>query len=496
MKKASKVIVFLAMIVLSAALVFAQQSNADKATFGEFGTDVDNYLDTVGWKDVEMNNIFAFTRLGSNIGNGMLDLGAGVKAGNIYIGLYYTGQVVGQQANPYTGKAYVSSGSGTEAIDVREHRKANPNATYGALVGLSNGMGIKFKFDDFLVVNDGGLTPGHNYGEMWKGNLRPYLELGGLGALKKIGLGVDIVYNRTETIDVNSNDVYYETITLQNDGSAITDPAELRAAAGNYVEPDIYLKFGSGNFTLENNLSFRIYGLSAYDKNGKPIVQPGVGFVSTTYNPGTSNSSTFTALYDNRFFIQDIIAPSYNISGEAGKLNYSITGALPITIGVTSHALSAIDESGSTTDKFDDFYKSAVFNLAFTPQIAAGLKYQLLEVLAVQCGLSAEFFTWDLNSETQTKVSTGNTSQQNALTAATGAFGVTGVESSDAVDNYVTFFNPKVSVGLGATFTLKNLALDFVFVQELAPSIPGAIYQAVGDGLGNNETSIVLSMKF
>ena len=508
MTKASKVIAFLVMIVLSTALVFAQESNASKATFGELGTDVDNFLDTVGWKDVELNSIFAYTRLGSNTGDGVLDLGAGVKAGSLYLGLYYNGAVVGQKAEPWTGKADLEWGPvgdrKSETIDVRNHEKANPSATYGALVGLG-GMGIKFTFtDNLLVRKDGDQTA--TFGDTWFGNLKPYLELGGaFGPISKIGLGVDIVYNRSEmaTLLGGPNVTYTTTTRFWNDVANTWNPvatqANLLDAEGDYIEPDIYLKLGFGSFTLENDLSFRIYGMPAFDKGGAAMVQPGVGFVTTNYDAEESKNRSFEALWDNRFSLQDVIAPSYNISGDAGKLTYSITGALPITIGVTAHSLNAkADNTAVKPDasvELNDYYKASVFTFGFAPELVAAVKYQLLDILSVQGGLSAVLFSWKVDAKTETKVKAPDSGdKQDLYTDIVTNYGA-GV-SADATENEFEFIHPKLAIGLGATFAMKNIALDFVFVQSLAPTIPGAIYSAVGDGLGNNETSIVLSMKF
>ena len=68
--------------------------------------------------------------------------------------------------------------------------------------------------------------------------------------------------------------------------------------------------------------------------------------------------------------------------------------------------------------------------------------------------------------------------------------------SSDTSRVESTFGYPALSFALGFTFSFKEkAALDFLFIKSTNPTIPGAIYQAVGDGLGLDETSVVLSIK-
>lgn len=468
MTKTTKVIVFAAMMVLGAALVFAQQSNTDQATFGEFGTDVDNYLHTVNWKDVDLKGFFAFSRFGANLPQGRLDLGVAFKPSNLYMGFYYNGDVLGYGETSSTGR-------------VLENRKRNPNATYGVLLGLGSGMGVKFTFKDNLLVTAPSPTDGE--GDVWLGSLTPAIELGGkFGPISIIRLSMPIMYNRAELVSATTNSSTYITAPVDENGNLIADDYGLLDADGNYAEPDIYIKLGVGALTLENNLRFRIYGVPAYGTDAKNGSQVGVGFVTTTIYEEGDNSRV--AYWDNRFFLEDVITPSFNVSGSSGVLAYSVTVGIPLTIGGASHALNYKVE-GPGAVEIKDYWKQNDFHLEVAPSVSVGLKVQPLEMLSLQGGLAADLFSWRMETNSTTKVSQTDEMTDNGLGA-----------SPDGSSTKFDFYYPKLSVATGLTFEIKKtVALDLLFFKQIIPSAAGMIYRAVGDSVGSSGASVVLSVK-
>lgn len=496
-KKTKRVIVLAAMMMFGAALLFAQESNTSKATFGELVNDGDNFLNSAGWKDVTFNNVFGFSRFGANIQDGWLDLGVGAKLGSAYLGLYYNGLVIGQAAGNSTSDTRYLKGGDSEPVKIGNIRKGNQKATYGVLLGLGN-TGIKFLYEDNLAVTApaGAASDGD---ETWRGSLTPAVELGGaFGPLSKVRLSLPIVYNRREQVDVapgatpaDGNEVTYITNTLNATGGNATN-LNLLTADGNYVEPDLYLKFGFGAFTLENDLSLRIYGIPAGKTNGKTGVQGGVAYVRATYD-ASNGEYTRNAVWDNRFYIADTVVPSYNFSGDIDKLSYSATVYLPIELALTTHSLNAKTEASltSTDTEVKGFYKGVDFDMSISPSLAAGVQFKPLSFFSVQGGINAEFFSWGLEGRSTSKVDLPSDAAEAALVGASGG------NSNKTSGSTNTLALPKLSFAAGFTLAFKETAaLDFVFIKVANPTAAGTIYKAVGDGLGSDEASVVLTVKF
>jgi len=519
-KTTKKVIVLAAMMVFGAMLAFAQQSNSSKATFAEIETDVDNFLSTTGWTSLELGNVFAYSRFGANIPDGRLDLGAafnvggkgeaaeegGEAGGGLYVGVYYDGSVTGYSAAPAIRRQetlWYNRGADSEtskSLNVRAESKGNPQATYGVLLGLGSGMAVRFMYtDDLLVTNTG--TGGGTYTDTWTGSGTPEIQVGFQeGALKKFGVSMPIVYNRIEMTAINGPSALYSTIGLTDDGDPIDNFADLMAASGNYVEPDIYLKLGSGGFVLENNLRFRIYGVPAHKKGGASTMQMGVSSMVTssqTIGEGGSDQDTFTSIYDSRFFLEDCVMPSYNIYGESGKFVYSVTAMLPVTFGWTGHSLGAKVQDNDLTSEMKGFYKGVEFNMDIAPTVSAGLQFRPLEALNLQAGICAELLSWGVTSMSTSKVEAPDADNESKYVAYDHARGELGQGVSDK-SSYAafSFTYPKLSVAAGFTFDFKQkAALDVLFIKYAVPTAAGMVYKAVGDGLGNSETSVVLSIK-
>jgi len=169
-RTSAKIMVLAAVLMFVTGFIFAQESNMLKSTFYEIGNDADNFMDTVGWKDLELNSIFAYSRFGANIPDGKVDIGIGVNPGPLYAGLYYKGPVIGlRNADSYSGKQSLPlTGKDPEQIPVSAKNKANPDAVYGVLVGL-NGMGFKFTLKDNLGISGNRATLTEN----WYGSMIP-----------------------------------------------------------------------------------------------------------------------------------------------------------------------------------------------------------------------------------------------------------------------------------------------------------------------------------
>ena len=340
-------------------------------------------------------------------------------------------------------------------------------------------------------------TPGAGttYSEVWKGNAIPAIEVGGLGTLQALRLTVDIAFDRTVSVMNGGNSATFSSQTtaptIPVGGMDLPTMDGLIAAEGNYLEPAIYLRAGLGAITLENDFALRIYGTPATNIDGKGEIQFGVGSVFTNYDPATSANSSRYAIWDNRFYVLDTVTPSYNISGESGKLKYSATAGLPVNIGFATHNLNAKAE-GTTEIELVDFNKGAEFSLGVAPWLNAGVQFKPVDLLSVQAGIQLNLFDWAMTASSTTKVDAPTGNEAAMLSGLGASYRVS--EDTSKVES--TFGYPELSFALGFTFSFKEkAALDFLFIKSTNPTIPGAIYQAVGDGLGLDETSVVLSIK-
>jgi len=499
-KTKSKIIAIAVMMIFGAGFAYAQavspESNASKATFGEITTDVDNFLDTVGYKDLELESLFLYSRFGANIPDARLDLGAAFSVGSLYFGVYYNGGIAGlTEGATRRGEypLYDSSDTKGESYTMmkwKAREKIDPKAEYGILVGGIADMGFKFSYEDYLSID--GTWNGSTATETLEGYATPSLEAGlNLGLLSKVGLSFMIMHNRTETTAFSAMDtVTYTSTDLDNDG--------------NYVQPDVYVKLDFGalgidGFTLENNLRFRIYGLPKFGESAKIS---GVGYFTSVYDmngsKGIGDATSETAAWDKRIYIEDVIAPSYNFSNaddeSESNLIYSATVSLPITIKFIGHSYNVMHNESANKDANYDiqgYYKGSTASLGIAPTLSAGVKYQIAAPFAVQAGISAELFS--ITSETRKTDKVDKLSDKEEAVLA----GLSLSRSGESKSSEAYFTYPKLSFGAGFTISLfDKAALDFALIYIANPTAAGTIYKAVGDGLGSGDTSIVLSLKF
>jgi len=513
-KTEKKVIALFVMMVFGAALVFAQQSNSDIATFGRFQNDADWFFSSYDWKNVEMKGLFGYSRFGANIPAGVIDAGASFKAGNIYIGAYYNGKALGLKDDTSITTDVILSDpdpdrKGTETISVSEKRKTNVNAFYGLLAGFGT-TGIKFTFEDDLAVT-GVPASTAEYTERTIGKLVPTLEVGGhFGPIYKISLGVPIVYDTDTTTTTTGSTVEYTTTTIGTGGTYANNLDKLLNADGSYVQIDIGLSMEFGKLNLDNNLRFNLYGVNAGQIDGKTESQAGVADTYAFYDPftGAGNISRYITVYDNRSWIQDEIVPSFDIAkGESGKLAYAVNFGVPIKFTFVNHALNAEGTQNSqftpelgSSFSIKDYWQQDNFDLGIDPYLKAGVQWKPLEIISLQAGIGLDIFSWTLKSVTMTEVKDYEPTSSEGRASdwlASNGFGNYIATSPEGSAVTYDFTYPNLSFALGFTVYIKKIALlDFVYINKYNPSLAGLFYKAVGEGLGSGDTSIVLTIKF
>jgi len=511
-----KKVIALLVMMLVGGLVFAQVSNSDIATFGRFQNEADWFFSSTDWKNVDFNGIFFYNRLGANILSGIMDFGTSFKAGSLYIGAYYNGNVLGYQdtnstAYDITLRDPDPAKSTTEMISILARNKKNVDAVYGALFGF-NSFGFMLTFEDKLEIDNSNsnLSVGI-YNEIMKGSLTPAFEMGcKFGPLYKISLKVPIVYDSDTTTTTNSNEAAYEIKTIGTGLSVTNDRDRLLQADGNYVQIDLGVSFLFGKLNLDNNLRVNIYGVNASQKDGKSTTQIGVADIFSKFDPFTQtyNNSYYFTIYDNRFWIQDEITPSIDIAkGESGNFAYAANVGAPIKITFVNHAMNAegdadTDFSVFTGKSFEvkDYYKQSNFDLGVSPYLKAAIQWKPAEIISLQCGIGLDLFSWSMKSKTTEKVypfATGSRSEAgyNMMNSLGG-----GIYDGYSDNSSVTAFDftyPNLNFALGFTFYIKKIAtLDLVYINKYNSSLAGLVYKAVGEGLGNGDTSLVLTLKF
>jgi hypothetical protein len=311
-------------------------------------------------------------------------------------------------------------------------------------------------------------------------------------------LALPFHYNRTVVTTVATGTGYsYAAQSHDNIGATV-------AAAANYsdffdianantnhfaIQPKIALSFG--NFKLDEELRIPIFGVFTKTEENKGGLVPGVGSSSVAYT-SASGGDTYHAVWDSRFNITNILTPKYNISSEVGKVNFSVTAALPFTLGLTTHSAQGKRVTPATTVESKGFATRTDFTMGIAPEITTGLRFKPLDFFSLQAGLRLKLFKLSgVFGSTKVKGLSG----ADATNAAT--FGWAGTDK-DATTNTSgsSFAYPDATYSLGFTLNIKAVSLDFAFVQNLHPAIITGIYEGVGATLGGPDTSIVLTAKF
>jgi hypothetical protein len=498
-KKTKKFIVLAVMMTLGLGL-YAQESNLYQVTFGEIINDADKFLDVGDWKDVntDLKTAFLFSRLGANTNNGILDLGAALKAGNLYLGLYYAGDVTA--AYDQAGASAKVDIGNDQKITGSYNNKDNPKAIYTLFVG-TGGLGLKFSFEDKLQLT--GSESSGVYTQASSGDLIPTFVVSGSGPLTYFQLAVPFHYNRTVvttaagtgyTHTASSADASGNPVTATVGSSSYSSFFAIKNEDTNHfaIQPKIALSFGS--FKLDEELVIPVFGVATKTEANKGGLIPGVGSSTTTYDSDGAVDDTYFAIWDSRFAIKNILTPKYNISSEAGKVNFSLTGALPFELELTTHSAQgkAVNIGGTETIESKGFVTGSDFGLGIAPEITAGVQFKPVDFFSLQAGLKLELFTL---KGTFTGRKTKGLDGDDALHA--GGFGWVGTTDDVKTNSSTSEFKyPSAAYSLGFTFNIKAVALDFAFVQELNPAITSGIYEGVAATLGGPDASIVLTAKF
>jgi len=153
-------------LVVALVPVAAQTSNTAQATYGNFKTDVDNFLSVHDYTKVDMEKWFGYAGYDSS----MLSLGYARNIGDLYLGTYYNGNMF-YSSNPtditeVETTNYVTTGViiGNEVVtsDWNYNPKLFTNNRFDVLIGVA-GMGIRVGFYEDLETATGRFTADNSF---------------------------------------------------------------------------------------------------------------------------------------------------------------------------------------------------------------------------------------------------------------------------------------------------------------------------------------------
>jgi hypothetical protein len=328
-KKNQKIIALCAMMLLSAGL-FAQQSNTNKASYGIFGTDVDDYMDPNNWEGVNESFTKGFGFIGGGRdaaaapNAGGFQGGYATKLGSLYLGLFLDGQVW--------------KGKGTDLFD-DDNKRQDPGETdklffdsyYSALLGTGIG-GFKL-FVDFDNTNHN-----YDYNEENKTKITNYSGNLIIGA----AYGLNMASGLKPEVGVSYN------IEL-NDSSDIDGKKQISTNG-----PDYFSLYLTSNIPLkdENTWAGAKYKLDLGFQRG---IKDEVADTKTTY-PGMDWGNTLSGWFGKSWDIGERLSVGFEIDLDLGLRH--------------QHTVTKTDDN-------DKDYSSSPANTYFyvSPQAEVAVKY-------------------------------------------------------------------------------------------------------------------------
>jgi len=437
MSKSFKVAALIAATALIlAAPVFGQTSNMSTATAGVFTNDVDDSMDVHNYSDVEFDKWFGFIGYGTyDEYNGIqrpLQLGYATRFGDLYLGTYFTGNVLQSKENwnetvttTYDLPNQIKDNTETTTVYPNYIGGDNPNVirsnnSLDVLIGVA-GMGFKVGFSEYVTeltfplnrtvtiteTNDGTVT--HTTGDILEysnisGTLIPSLtwgmkiDLGSVAIRPKVEASVIFgLYNSVN----NFRPVPYTTIDGEINGQ---DRINYNGNNNDYVQPDI--KVGLG-------IDFEKFSLD---------VGYGIGF----------------PIYDN----------SYDVSGFSGSTAGTVSWNNSYT--ETNSSIADTQTTNYATLSFNEYsnFLLHTINIGFSTdkEVADGLRLGLNAGAEVGITTYAyEYYTLTLNKSETVNNNTALSSQNTRTETENRSFGT----------NYdVTTFSITPVVNIGASYVL------------------------------------------
>jgi hypothetical protein len=463
------------------------KSNTSLSTSGLFKNDVDNFIDYHKYSTVLADGAkwfgFITGRIDAEVG-GVLDAGYARNFGNIYLGVWYRGNIF--KANKEFEFSNISPTwdnnrevllETTETIDYTGYKWQESANQIEFLIGVA-GHGIKVGFfESYVSDQNGGNRPSTiiDYQDGRKdykdatasyensyGYLKPYLGWGtsfsvsGMNLMPYVDLGLHIygdklIDNYQDYTEVNR--VKQNIVGTVGDGhnNGFLEPygvigAKLDLVPKNNVQTQLGLSYGIAMCLYDN--SFSATGLSG-SAGGEVSWGTGTNTVTDSFTDITTNTD-ITLNINEKSIIGHEIIPTYKITSDVdANFKFGFSMSVPVTIITGSnlgyedqYQITKVDNKADkslnteTTTKIrtydgDAHSELSAFNIALKMNL--GASYKLIpDRFTVNAGISAVPVSYthivvkikpnhvDTVTTTETKDALGNKTETKSITDASG----------------------------------------------------------------------------
>ena len=520
--------------------VYGQSSNKSVSTAGVFTGDVDDALDVINYSNVEFDKWFGFIGYGG-VGTSPVNLGYATRFGDLYLGAYYSGNVLQASENQtetvtvdYDLQSQLQTSKRTATV--YGTNTVSSNNEIGVLIGVA-GMGIKVGFaetvsetkypnrtititedqDGSIVQSSGDIRDYSNV----SGTLTPTLAWG-----MSIDAGSVVIKPQVElgaTFGLNSQINNYRTTPFTKINGELVGAETLNLIGTNkrYVTPSISVGAGLDfeNFSLDvgYGIDFDIYS-NSYDDSGFSGSTAGTvewnGSKQTTTSLATTatNSSTTLAIVDQSAINHSIGLGFYTDKEVAEGLTLGLYASVAIGIGTstedsyrrgfttnkTVYNNPALSSSNTTTETEIIYAGEVTDKTTFTisPSVAIGAVYEWFPGrFSVNAGIKLNPLSYT-NTVTKTSQSTANNVTKTKTYNSKGNVTSEGVTISNANAD-----TTEDSVNVSNSWSPLNAALFGGFTFNFNDNM--ALDLAAGTGNGSQffnlnvaNLNVLLSFKF
>lgn len=365
-----------AVMLVALAPLAAQSSSTNTATAGVFTTDADKFMEPADYSTLDMDKSLFFAEYNENLG-----LGFAKKLGSLYLGTYYTGNVL-RLDNPSDSIEVMTTdalldgqlaGTTTETVHSTNSSFKNTYNNFSVLIGLANmgfelGVWENFRFSDKMDENndrksentrDGSKVVSSEYTDisLVQGRLSPSLDWGMRLPVGNMTLKPQVSLNAA--FDLSSEE-YTNTTYTEAFGVKTTQAVAVTKNALGSMSPSAYI------------------GL-AIESTGKK------GSKNEFYVGYMGEKPIYSNEYTNAFGVKETV----DGTAESKTTTSSTTGV----DGNGSFNETKVDVSGSVKEitEFNNFgHIGFKTNKDFNEKVAYGFSARI----AVNYGTSTEVDTW------------------------------------------------------------------------------------------------------
>ena len=419
-------------LIMGTAMLWAQvtpTSPQKQATVGLTSTEVDQFMSTTDWGNVSFNKAFTYVGYVQTTGSKWVDLGAAFKAGPVYIGSWYAGNLgvfSGNQDQSVTTAIEQGSVVGTLGNTKRTtvtglDRSYEADHTAAMLIGFGN-MGVQFgykrkgenksgKYYDSKAEKDvtetnsilGGLSTGTDTTYDPKGFVNKAVHTPFVAFGMNIPVGA-MTISPTAAVEVTVNQKsHYGLKTEETKASSISYTTEKNAKSENNSYVGITGKLGAGlalgdalNSFVNIGYDFTVhaYGKTYTDAaEGKHKVSGSYKIqtdsVKDEYNYGAllsgqhKNTKTFKAEITTRSYFSNTLTPSYSMKKDfTDRLSLFAGVECPITVTTAKDVVTKEDKTVTVTEALNPSLSYG--NTTTTRVVSAPTKTENTTILKVK----------------------------------------------------------------------------------------------------------------